>query len=776
MPAQVGALRITLGANTAQYEAGMRRAQQQARTTGQSISASLTQAQTSTTRAFAGIRTAAAAIGVALGAQAFVGYARGALEYAASLSETARQVGVTVEQLQILQRIGLENNVTNETLERSLARLNRTLGEAKAQVESAQRPFKALGFTDADLAHWRQGGDALREVAERIMRIPDPARQAAAATALMGRNGQELIPTLQAIASGYDAAAAEAMRMGLLTEEQANKADEAQDKIDALAFSLQARLAGAIADNIDPLNNLIGGLADLINVAGRAAGELERAGDRAMVAGQNFWHAVRVIMLGGNIITRHTFDQMEANARGNVNAAQARLSNAGIGDSRSVAMLQRMGRAPPRAPSGGLDYQIGRGGGGGRHGGAGDAERQRKDALRDEADFQSELRRMRIDVLREQQNQVTDATARNDLAYEILDLERQQYIAEQNLKVQLGDLTQARADQLIAAYDQVHIEQQGTLDLERQRQIEADNREIDDARYEVAADALRQEADLAETAAERREAELRLLELTYRHERAKLDEIIAAEQSTRVEVQRAQAQRDALDSRHANSREGVMRDTRGPLEEYLAGLPRTAAQANEALEAVAANGLQSITDGLADAIMMTRSWGDVFKNVAKQIIADLLRIQIQRALVSALGGSNGGGGDFFGLSGGGGGLFSSLGSLFGGNGRGVSGSASGIISLLPGIMGRASGGPVLPGRTYVVGENGPELLMMGNAGGTVVPNGRGMGIQIVPSPYFDAVVDGRVIGTGGPMVMASAVETRTGVKTDLYRRQKQIIP
>lgn len=36
------------------------------------------------------------------------------------------------------------------------------------------------------------------------------------------------------------------------------------------------------------------------------------------------------------------------------------------------------------------------------------------------------------------------------------------------------------------------------------------------------------------------------------------------------------------------------------------------------------------------------------------------------------------------------------------------------------IEGRASGGPVLPNRTYVVGEDGPELLVMGSRGGTVI--------------------------------------------------------
>lgn len=44
----------------------------------------------------------------------------------------------------------------------------------------------------------------------------------------------------------------------------------------------------------------------------------------------------------------------------------------------------------------------------------------------------------------------------------------------------------------------------------------------------------------------------------------------------------------------------------------------------------------------------------------------------------------------------------------------------GIAAPLPG---RASGGPVRSGQAYVVGENGPEVLLTGSSSGTIVPNG-----------------------------------------------------
>ena len=65
--------------------------------------------------------------------------------------------------------------------------------------------------------------------------------------------------------------------------------------------------------------------------------------------------------------------------------------------------------------------------------------------------------------------------------------------------------------------------------------------------------------------------------------------------------------------------------------------------------------------------------------------------------------------------------------LGGGGGSGGSGSLLGLVGAvgsLFGLPGRATGGPVSPGRGFVVGENGPELFVPTSAG-QVVPAGGG---------------------------------------------------
>lgn len=64
---------------------------------------------------------------------------------------------------------------------------------------------------------------------------------------------------------------------------------------------------------------------------------------------------------------------------------------------------------------------------------------------------------------------------------------------------------------------------------------------------------------------------------------------------------------------------------------------------------------------------------------------------------------------------------SGLSSLFGGGGSGSTGLLGQVFGSLLGLPGRATGGPVSPGRGYVVGERGPELFVPTSAG-HIAPN------------------------------------------------------
>lgn len=67
--------------------------------------------------------------------------------------------------------------------------------------------------------------------------------------------------------------------------------------------------------------------------------------------------------------------------------------------------------------------------------------------------------------------------------------------------------------------------------------------------------------------------------------------------------------------------------------------------------------------------------------------------------------------------------------IFGGGGGAGSGGSlfGGLLGSLFGLPGRATGGPVSPGRGYVVGERGPELFVPTSAGRVETGVGTGTG-------------------------------------------------
>ena len=63
--------------------------------------------------------------------------------------------------------------------------------------------------------------------------------------------------------------------------------------------------------------------------------------------------------------------------------------------------------------------------------------------------------------------------------------------------------------------------------------------------------------------------------------------------------------------------------------------------------------------------------------------------------------------------------------------------------------GRALGGDVGPGRDYVVGENGPEILRMGSNRGTIIPTGRARSQPYQPASSMITIQQPIVLNIGG---------------------------
>jgi len=137
-------------------------------------------------------------------------------------------------------------------------------------------------------------------------------------------------------------------------------------------------------------------------------------------------------------------------------------------------------------------------------------------------------------------------------------------------------------------------------------------------------------------------------------------------------------------------REGFAREVAG-MRDALEG----------ALEAGAGRGGRAIEGALLRAVRTGKLGFDDLKASALRVMDEIAAAALKAGIGAILGGGS---------------------RETGGRGVGVGGGIGGLLIGLAGLPGRATGGPVAPGRAYRVGEQGPELFVP-TATGRVVPNG-----------------------------------------------------
>ena len=139
----------------------------------------------------------------------------------------------------------------------------------------------------------------------------------------------------------------------------------------------------------------------------------------------------------------------------------------------------------------------------------------------------------------------------------------------------------------------------------------------------------------------------------------------------------------------------------------VSGFARDVAEMRAALE----NGLgtgadragRMIESGLARAIRSGKFGFDDLRATALSTLNEIATATVRSGLSSLIGGGSGGG-------------LVSLGSA--------------VVGALTGLPGRATGGPVSPGRAYVVGERGPELFVPTSSGAISASGGGGREVRV----------------------------------------------
>jgi len=180
----------------------------------------------------------------------------------AAIDDMAQRTGLTSNAVQELSHAA-EMSATNiEALEKGLLKMQRTVVEAGDGTESARKALNDMGTSFKDLKGLSPD-QQLEKMADGLSKIKDPAARTAAAVAIFGKAGAELIPFLSEGSAGIEKFRAEARSLGLVLDGNAiQAAAELDDKLQTLKSSFRgvvnqigAALAGPALTLIQLMTN-----------------------------------------------------------------------------------------------------------------------------------------------------------------------------------------------------------------------------------------------------------------------------------------------------------------------------------------------------------------------------------------------------------------------------------------------------------------------------------------------------------------------------------------
>lgn len=238
MAISLGAIVLTLSADTASLEKGLDRASH--------ITITKT-ADMGKAFKWLGGAIAAAAIPAAL-----FRITEKAIELADTMNKAAQSGGVTVEWLSGMKFAAELADVSFEEFTKGVQKLSRSLLNA-GEEKGATNALKQLGIAAKDSSgHLRSTEDVLPEIAEHFKNLPDGATKTALAMELFGKAGARLVPLLNQGKEGLAETRKEAERLGqVMSTETARAAEEFNDNLKRLQTGSSA-LGLTLANEVLP--------------------------------------------------------------------------------------------------------------------------------------------------------------------------------------------------------------------------------------------------------------------------------------------------------------------------------------------------------------------------------------------------------------------------------------------------------------------------------------------------------------------------------------------
>jgi lambda family phage tail tape measure protein len=582
-------------------------------------------------------------------------FGQASLKMADDLANSAGRIGISTNALQEWQYVARKSGSSAAEASKDLEAFALKWEQAQAGLnKDAAKSFAALGFSREDLRSFKDAEDALTKTTDRIVALGSQADRAAISERLgLGA----FAVALREGADEVDRLRAEAAALGFVMDaDLIQKGAEAQSQLEDLSQVIGIQMASAFINLSDEVLNFTAQIADAINALSDFIDRSQAArrmtgvgfGDALGMAAtplgfvKGAWKAGQALVRGPRYVDQEALEDL---ANGTGRYAPPRTPRRSSGGSPTLADIS--GRTNNRADRA--------------------AEREARRAER----VEQEIFRARQRALGIFDREALTVQERFDIEQAQVKLEREAEQKQLESRLARKDITQAEFNQLKLINDQTAtLEDRVASDI-LARDLADERLAQERALSDLTRDLLSLQSGAARTAKERRDIELRLLAMAQQRAREDLERELS--RTPGLSDADKQARRDELGRVERAQTDAVNRQNMGPMEAWRDANLRTAAEVQEAYERVATRGLDALNDGLVDAIMNTRSLGDVFGAVAKQILADLLSISVRQSIVEPLAAAlfGGGGGNApaaTGGSGGGGWLKKALGwgrSLFG---------------------------------------------------------------------------------------------------------------
>lgn len=280
--ATVGALRIELSADMAEFEEDMRK-----------VGATMSKVGNIMKAAMAGLGVTMA--GVAAGIAAAVGTTVREID---RMGRAADGIGITVQQLSALRHAAEQVGVQFDTLNSGLTTFTQKIFEAAENSKSAAaRAFQMLGVAVKDAqGRLKDTETILLEVADAFARLPQGVEKATLATRLFGSAGGELIRVLDEGSIGIRNLMQEAEQLGIVVDERTTEAAERLNRVlDRSSVSLSnlaSRITIAVLPALEMLADALERVAGTARPMAPTLAELEGQLERLKIQALEWQHVI----------------------------------------------------------------------------------------------------------------------------------------------------------------------------------------------------------------------------------------------------------------------------------------------------------------------------------------------------------------------------------------------------------------------------------------------------------------------------------------------------